>query len=102
MRLLGQFQTFYFFFTKRFHKYKKAENHLQRTKLKKYVQKTSKGKNSLIHLFAFCAFDGCVFMLLVLLVLLVLLMFLVHPKSFCKNKEFKRFQETSFCVIKTI
>ena len=76
MRLLGQFQTFYFFFTKRFHKYKKAENHLQRTKLKKYVQKTSKGKNSLIHLFAFCAFDGCVFMLLVLL---------VHAKSFCKK-----------------
>ena len=30
---------FFFFFAKRFHKYKKAQNRLQRTKIKRCVQK---------------------------------------------------------------
>ena len=46
MRLLGQF---YFF-----HKISQAQNRLQRTKLKKYAQKTSKRKKS--YLFAYLRF----------------------------------------------
>ena len=43
-----------FFF---FHdKISQAQNRLQRTKIKKYAQKTSKKKKILIRLFAFCVF----------------------------------------------
>ena len=44
-----------------------AQNSLQRTKIKKYAQKSSKRKKLLIRLFAFCAF--------------ILLMLLVKTKS---------------------
>ena len=57
----------YFFFTKRFYKYKKAQNRLQRTKIKKMCIKYIQGKKS--HSFAYLRFMlllGCVFMLLVL------------------------------------
>ena len=56
MRLLRQFKTFYYFFTKRFYKCKKAQNHLKRTKIKKAYKKHLRDKKSLIPLFAFCAF----------------------------------------------
>ena len=66
-----------FFF---FHdKISQARNHLQRTKIKKYVQKTSKRKKvtySLICVLCFYTFS-----------------------AFSKNKEFKRSQETSFYVL---
>ena len=53
-----------FFFTKRFYKYKKAQNRLQRTKNKNYAQKTSKKKKvtySLICVLGFCLVAFCAF-----------------------------------------
>ena len=50
MRLLGQF---YFSFHD---KISQVQNRLQRTKIKKYAQKTSKKKKLLIRLFTFCTF----------------------------------------------
>ena len=96
MRSLRQFQTFYLFnfFTKRFHKYKKKHKAAySKQKFKKCVLKNIYEEKS--YLFAYLRFVlllGCAFMLLVLLMLLVR----------AKSKEFKRSQETSFCVIKTI
>ena len=53
---------FFFFFTKRFYKYKKAQNRLRQTKTKKNAHKTHPGeKKSLICLFAFCAFPWLCF-----------------------------------------
>ena len=45
--------VFFFFFHD---KISQAQNRLQRTKIKKYAQKTSKKKKILIRLFAFCVF----------------------------------------------
>ena len=44
------------FFTKRFHKHKKAQNHLTVNKNKNTHKKHVKGKKLLINLFAFSAF----------------------------------------------
>ena len=88
---------FLFFLQKDFTSTKKQKAAYREQKFKN-AHKNILGKKS--HLFTylrFVLFLGCVFMLL------VLLMLLVHAKSFCKkNKKFKRSQETSFCVIKTI
>ena len=73
------------FFTKRFYKYKKAQNRLQQTKIKKYVQKISKGKKSLIRLFRICAFAWFCFY-----AFSVFSAFSACKKYFVKNKEFKR------------
>ena len=72
MRLLPQF---YFFFH---NEISQEQNRLQRTKIKRYAQKTFKTKKvtySLICILRFYTFS-----------------------AFSKNKEFKRSQETSFYV----
>ena len=56
----------------------KTQNRLQRTKIKKYAQKTSKRKEvTYLLIFVFCFYTF---------------------SAFGKNKEFKRSQETSFYV----
>ena len=77
MTLLGQL-FFFFFHNKILH----AQNCLQRTKIKKYAQKTSKRKKVIYSLI--CVLCSYTF------------------SAFSKNKEFKRFQKTSFYVTKTI
>ena len=79
MRLLRQFSTFYYFFTTRFYKYKKAQNRLQRTKIKNAYKNHIREQS---HLFAYLRFVlllGCALMLLVLLV------FFVRATSFRKK-----------------
>ena len=86
--------SFLLFFTKRFYKYKKHKTAYSEQKLKNAYKKHLREKKSLIRLFAFCAFAWSCLYLLVLS---------VSAKSFRKkNKEFKRSQETSFCLIKTV
>ena len=75
MTLLGQG---FFFHNKILH----AQNCLHRTKIKKYSQKTSKRKKVIYPLI--CVLCSYTF------------------SAFSKNKEFKRFQKTSFYVTKTI
>ena len=53
--------NFLFFFTKIFHKHKKAQNRLQRTKIKNTYKKHLTGKKLLIRLFGFCAFTWLCF-----------------------------------------
>ena len=50
------FIFFFIFFMIRFHKHKKAQIRLQRTKIKKFVWKTFKRKKVTYSLFAFYAF----------------------------------------------
>ena len=79
MRLLRQFSTFYYFLTTRFYKYKKAQNRLQRTKIKNAYKNHIREQS---HLFAYLRFVlllGCALMLLVLLV------FFVRATSFRKK-----------------
>ena len=63
-------------------KISQAQNRLQQTKLKKHAQKTSKRKKVIYPLI--CVLRSYTF------------------SAFSKNKEFKRFQKTSFYVTKTI
>ena len=48
MRLLGQFQTFYFYFTKRFHKYKTAYSKKKKNKKNVYKKHPSSDINEII------------------------------------------------------
>ena len=60
MRSLGQFQTFLFFLQKDFTITKSTKTHISKQKQKRQrfyaLKKHLRGKKSLIHLFAFCAF----------------------------------------------
>ena len=55
---LGQFKLFIYFFTKRFHKYKEAQNRLQRTKIKNvYKKHLSSNINDVIKTISFRQFS---------------------------------------------
>ena len=80
MRSSGQFQTFYFFLTKRLHSQQRHKTLASQQKLKNALKKHLRGKKSLIRLFTFCAFVlllGCVFVLFVPLMCV---------ESFCGKK----------------
>ena len=55
MRLLRQFLTFYYFFTKRFYTHRKAPKGTKCTKMHQKAQKSTKTQN----LFAYLRFCAC-------------------------------------------
>ena len=91
------------FFIQTFYNHKKAENVYKRTKIKNAPKKHLGGKQSLIHLFAFCAFAWASLCLLVLFVLFCAFFcffwFLCMWNLFVKKKKFKTALITSFILL---
>ena len=88
------------FFIQEFHK-QKAQNAYKQTKIKNALKKHLRGKQSLIHLFAFLCFCLSVFVpFSAFYAFCAFWCFLVRTKPFRKkNKEFKTALMTSFILL---